>query len=222
MQMRALIIGHTGGIGSAVASALGKRGVDVVGVSRSTHGLDLRNPESIEAVFAAVSGQFDLVIVATGQLDGAGRKPEKSLKALTYDAMADQFAVNTIGPALILRQLPRLLPKDRPCTVAVLSARVGSIGDNKMGGWYSYRAAKAATNQVVHSAAIELSRSHKLSCIIAYHPGTVATPFTAQHQGNNKTVGAQDAAHNMLAVLDGMTPSDTGNFFDWRGAPVVW
>lgn len=220
--MRAIIIGHTGGIGRAVAGALTAQDVDVTGLSRSTDGLDLRQPDSIEAAFARLSGTFDLVVIATGQLDSAGHRPEKSLKALTADVMAEQFAVNTIGPALILRQLPRILPKDRPCKVVVLTARVGSIGDNKIGGWYSYRAAKAATNQVVHSAAIELARSHKQSCVIAYHPGTVATAFTAQYQGTNTTVCAQDAARNMLTVLSKLTPQDSGQFFDWRGDHVVW
>lgn len=220
--MRALIIGHTGGIGHAVAQELRACGAQVTGVSRSTHGLDLRVPDRIGAVLQTVTGPFDLVVVATGQLRGTERAPEKSLKALNAAAMADQFAVNTIGPAMILRELPRVLPKKNLCKVVVLTARVGSIGDNKLGGWYSYRAAKAATNQVVRTAAIEWARSHKLSCLIAYHPGTVATPFTAAYQGTNPTVPAAKAAQHMMQVADGLGPQHTGQFYDWTGAVVPW
>lgn len=220
--MRALIIGHTGGIGAALSANLRASGWQVIGVSRSTHGLDFCQPDSIEAAFATIIGPFDLVVIATGQLDGAGAPPEKSLKAVTAAAMADQFAVNTIGPAMILRQLPRLLPKNSLSKVAVLTARVGSIADNKMGGWYSYRAAKAALNQMVHTAAIELARSHKQSCVIAYHPGTVATKFTTNYQDTNKTVLPKVAAQNILRILEIVTPENTGKFYDWRGAEIPW
>jgi NAD(P)-dependent dehydrogenase (short-subunit alcohol dehydrogenase family) len=220
--MRALIIGHTGGIGAALFTELRAARHDVTGLSRSTDGLDLRKPDSIDAAFAGLSGGFDLVVIATGQLQGAGTPPEKSLKAVTAEAMADQFAVNTIGPAMILRQLPRILPKDHGSKVVVLTARVGSIGDNRMGGWYSYRAAKAATNQVVHTAAIELARSHKQSCVIAYHPGTVATEFTSAYQGTNRTVPAAKAAQNMLKVFEALGPQNTGQFYDWTGTVVPW
>ncbi|MBU2867094.1 SDR family NAD(P)-dependent oxidoreductase [Pacificibacter marinus] len=220
--MRALIIGHTGGIGAAVDANLRSFGWDVIGLSRSTHGLDFRKPDSIDVAFADITEVFDLVVIATGQLDGAGGPPEKTIKALAPDAMADQFMVNCIGPAMILRALPRLLSKNSPCKVAVLTARVGSITDNRMGGWYSYRAAKAALNQVVHTAAIELSRSHKQSCVIAYHPGTVATKFTEDYQRTNKTVSPDEAAQNMLRILENAFPENTGKFYDWRGAEVPW
>lgn len=220
--MRVLIIGHTGGIGAALFAALRLAGHDVIGLSRSTDGMDLRKPDSIDAAFSNISGLFDVVVIATGQLHGAGAPPEKSLKTLTAQAMADQFAVNTIGPAMILRQLHRILPKDRPSKVAVLTARVGSIGDNQMGGWYSYRAAKAATNQVVHTAAIELARSHKQSCLIAYHPGTVATAFTSDYQGSHRTVPADEAAQNLLKLIGALGLQNTGQFYDWTGSVVPW
>jgi NAD(P)-dependent dehydrogenase (short-subunit alcohol dehydrogenase family) len=220
--MRALIIGHTGGIGAALDVNLRASGWDVVGISRSTHGLDFRKPDSIDLAFADITGPFDSVVIATGQLHGAGVPPEKSLKALTADAMADQFLVNCIGPAMILRQLPRFLAKDRPSKIMVLTARVGSITDNRMGGWCSYRAAKAALNQVVHTAAIELARSHKQSCLIAYHPGTVATKFTADYQGAHKAVSSDEAAQNIVRVSRLMSSEQTGHFYDWRGAQVPW
>ena len=110
--------------------------------------------------------------------------------------MADVFAVNAIGPALILKEVPKLLTKDGVC--AVLSARVGSIGDNQIGGWYSYRASKAALNQIVHGAAIEIGRSHKNAKVVALHPGTVETPFTANYAARHKTIPAEEAAANLF------------------------
>ncbi|MEO0922352.1 MAG: C factor, cell signaling protein, partial [Pseudomonadota bacterium] len=115
-----------------------------------------------------------------------------------------------------------LLPRDRECRIAALSARVGSIGDNRLGGWYSYRAAKAALNQIMHGAAIELKRTHKQSICVAVHPGTVATSLTSKYASGRKTVTPPEAAGNLLRVLDGLTPDETGLFFDWSGARVEW
>lgn len=218
---KVLIIGSSGGIGAAFAAQYQSRGAQVSTLSRSENGFDLRDPASIEAVLSAQEGPFDTVIVATGALYGAGQGPEKSLRALSAEAMADQFAVNTIGPAMILRHLPRLLPRDRRGVCAVLSARVGSIGDNHLGGWYSYRAAKAAVNQVIRSASIELRRTHPQSVLLALHPGTVATEFTANFPKKDKLTPAQSAAH-LAAVIDGKTPEQTGTFWDWKDTQVPW
>lgn len=220
--MDALIIGASGGIGRAVAVALEGRGVSVTRVSRSADGLDVTDPDSVSRVLGALEVPFDLVFVATGKLDGAGNPPEKSLKAVTAEALCDQFATNAIGPALICTHLPRLMPRDRPSVAAVLTARVGSIGDNRMGGWYAYRAAKAAANQIVRTTAIELARSHKQSCLVSLHPGTVATAFTADYQKSNATVPPDEAAQNLLRVLDGLGAEQTGRFYDWRGDEVPW
>lgn len=216
---KALIIGATGGIGNAIYTALDAW--EIMPVSRAS-GFDLTDPDSVDRVLGGLHDTFDLVIVATGKLDGAGHAPEKSLRAVTAQAMADQFAVNAIGPALVLRHLPTLLPRDRPSKAAVLTARVGSIGDNRMGGWYSYRAAKAAANQIVHTAAIELARTHKQAALVALHPGTVATSFTKNYQASHKTVPPEEAAGNLLRVLDGIDPAQTGGFFDWAGETVPW
>jgi NAD(P)-dependent dehydrogenase (short-subunit alcohol dehydrogenase family) len=162
----ALIIGSTGGIGAAVKNVLVKRGDEVVGLSRSVDGLDVTNEASIKQLFEAHQGQFDLVLIATGALTVDGHVPEKSIKALDPSAMVGQFLVNAVGPALVLKHAIRLLPRDRPSAIVALSARVGSIGDNKIGGWHSYRMAKAAVNQLIHGAAIELARTHKrASCV---------------------------------------------------------
>jgi NAD(P)-dependent dehydrogenase (short-subunit alcohol dehydrogenase family) len=216
--MKALVIGASGGIGQAVTQALRYSGDEVVTLSRSAEGLDVTDAGSVDAVLGGVSGPFDLIFVAVGVLG----TPEKSLDAIDAGAMAEVMAVNAIGPALILRHLPRLLPRSGRSVCAVLSARVGSIGDNRIGGWYSYRASKAALNQIVHGAAIEVGRSHKDSIVVALHPGTVQTAFTAEYAGRHKTVTAQEAAGNLLGVTGGLTVEQSGGFFDYAGAVVPW
>ena len=219
--MRSLIIGASGGIGAALVAALGQRG-EVVGLSRSVDGLDVADEARVAPIMAAQTGQFDMIIVASGALEIAGNRPEKSLRALDPVAMTQQFAVNAVGPALVLKHAVRLMPKDRPCRFAALSARVGSIGDNALGGWYSYRSAKAALNQMIHTAAIEVARSHPMAVVTVLHPGTVATGFTKDYVANRVTVTPDQAAANLIAVLDGLTPADTGGFFDAAGARITW
>jgi NAD(P)-dependent dehydrogenase (short-subunit alcohol dehydrogenase family) len=218
---RALVIGNSGGIGRALAGALQESGVEVTGLSRSEHGFDVTDPASVEAGMAGLSPGFDMILVASGALTVVAPRPEKSLAELTAEEMAAQFAVNAIGPALVLRHVPRLLRRDGRGVVAVLSARVGSIGDNRMGGWYSYRAAKAAVNQIVHGAAIELTRSHREAICVALHPGTVATESTKAYAGRQKLAPSESATH-LLGVLDGLTPDDSGGFFAWDGERIEW
>lgn len=220
--MRVLIIGASGGIGAAIAQNLRADGAEVVTLSRRDDGFDVTDPARVDAMLGVIDGPFDLIFTAIGLLAPLDNAPEKSLAAIDAQAMADVFAVNTIGPALILRHAARLLPKDRRAVVATLSARVGSIGDNQIGGWHSYRASKAALNQIVHGAAIELGRSHKQSICVALHPGTVATPFTANYAGRHKTVPAPAAAANLLQVIANLTFADTGGFFDYAGERIVW
>ena len=136
--------------------------------------------------------------------------------------ISSQFALNAIGPALVLSHAHDLLPRDRPSVLAVLSARVGSIGDNRIGGWISYRSAKAAVNQIVHTAAIELARTHKQAAVVSLHPGTVATAFTEKYLGRHPAVPAQDAAGNLIRVIEGLSVAQTGQFFDYSGASVPW
>ena len=223
-MQRALIIGASGGIGQALSAALAARlgSGNVTGLSRRGDGLDVTDEASVAHHLGALAGPFDTVLVATGILAPDGTSPEKSLSALTGDAMARLFAVNAIGPALVLKHALPLIPRDRRAVIGVLSARVGSIGDNGLGGWYSYRASKAAVNQIVHTAAIEIGRSHRHAICVALHPGTVATPFTADYRGRHPSVPAEDSAANLLSVLDGLTPDHSGNFYDWAGKAVPW
>jgi NAD(P)-dependent dehydrogenase (short-subunit alcohol dehydrogenase family) len=218
----ALIIGASGGIGAAVREQLEARGVAVTCLSRSVEGFDLMEPDRASRMLDRLSGPFDLVLVASGALEISGNAPEKTIRSVSARAMMDQFALNAVGPALVLSRAHQLLPRQRRSVFAVLSARVGSIGDNRMGGWISYRAAKAAVNQIVHTSAIELARTHKQAICVALHPGTVKTEFTRKYLGRHPAVEPGEAARNLLSVIGGLLPADTGGFFDWAGKPVPW
>lgn len=217
--MRSLIIGSSGGIGAALLAASGPQSV---GLSRSQHGLDITDESSIINALSAIDGPFDRIIIATGALELNGAKPEKSLRALDPAALQAQFALNAIGPIIVLKHTLKLIPRDKPAQIAALSARVGSIGDNGLGGWHSYRAAKAALNQFFHTAAIEIARTHPMACIALIHPGTVATSLGANYSGNHPTTPPDQAAQNILNVLNGLTAADTGGFFDWQGKVIPW
>lgn len=218
---QSLVLGASGGIGAALVHALSARG-EVTGLSRRDNGLDITDEASIAAALSGLTGPYDLIIVATGALELNGQRPEKTLRALDPAAMAAQFALNAMGPALVLKHALRLMPKDRSARFAALSARVGSIGDNGLGGWYSYRAAKAALNQLIHTAAIEVARSHPQAILACLHPGTVETSLTRAYAAGHPTVSPGRAATNLLAVLDGLTPAQSGGFFDWQGQIIPW
>lgn len=219
---RVLIIGVSGGIGAALAADYVRQGAEVTGLSRSRDGLDVANEDSVVAAFSRLTGVYDRVLVTTGILHAAGQPPEKTIKSLTTAAFMEQMKVNALGPALVLKHALKRVPKDRPATLAVLTARVGSIADNRLGGWYSYRAAKAAANQLVHTAAIEFGRSHPQLACVALHPGTVATPFTANYAGRHPTQDPKESAGHLRSVIERLGAADTGCFFDWTGAEVPW
>lgn len=216
---RDLVIGASGGIGAAL---LAQARPGALGLSRRDHGLDITDEVAISRVLGALQPGLDRVMIATGALEIGGIAPEKSLRALGAANLMAQFAVNAMGPALLIKHLLPLLPRDRPVRLGVLSARVGSIGDNRLGGWHSYRAAKAALNQLVRGAAIELARSHPRAVLVVLHPGTVATPLTARHGAGHPQVTPEIAAARLWQVLDGLSPADSGGFFDWAGKPVPW
>jgi len=219
IMKRSLVIGASGGIGAALAAQLEG---DVVTLSRSADGFDVCHTERAQQQLAAIDGPFDRVIVALGVLAPTGHAPEKSVAAIDPATMAEVMAVNAIGPAMVLREVPRWLPKTGRSVVAVLSARVGSIGDNRIGGWHSYRASKAALNQIIRGTAIELARTHKEALCIALHPGTVETSFTAKYAGRHKMMPAPAAAASLLSVMDELGADQSGGFFDYAGVPVPW
>ena len=219
---RALVIGASGGIGDAICKAFATQGWKVTGLSRSGDGLDITDEGSVNQHMEALEGTFQRVVIATGALEIEGHRPEKALRQMTSEGFLAQFALNTIGPAMVIKHAVRLLPREEPAVLAALSARVGSIGDNRAGGWYSYRASKAALNQIIRGAAIELGRSHRQTVCVALHPGTVATAFTEKYLGRHPAVPAHEAATNLTRIMDNLRPSDTGQFFDWAGKPVPW
>lgn len=221
MTGRALVIGASGGIGGALAAELAARGQMVTRVSRRDQGIDITDQNSVDRALGALDPPFTTVVVATGILAAEGQRPEKSLIEIDGPSMLATLAANTLGPALILRHLPRLLPREGRSVTAVLTARVGSIGDNHMGGWYSYRASKAAANQIVRTASIEIARKRPEAVVVALHPGTVDTPFTSAYPGHRKTA-PQAAARQMVDVIWSLAPGDNGGFFDYSGAQVPW
>lgn len=221
-MIEALVIGAAHGIGHAVAEEMQARGGRVTCISRSQHGLDVSDPESVRAVMGALDGPYQTVFVSVGILAPAGGAPEKQITTLDPATMAQIFAVNTIGVAHVLSHLPRLVPKRGRSVTGVLTARVGSIGDNKMGGWYSYRASKAALNQIVRSAAVEFGRSHKDAVVAALHPGTVDTRFTANYNPSYGKSSPAEAAASLCNVMERLTRDQSGGFFDYSGAEVPW
>ena len=164
-----------------------------------------------------------LIIDASGILHGDGLSPEKSWRDLDATQMTRAFAVNAIGPALLMKHFLPLLPRQGRSVFATLSARVGSIGDNRLGGWYSYRASKAALNQFVRTAAIELGRRQPAALCVALHPGTVTTSLSSPFVKAGLDVQTPDqAAGRLLDVIDRLPPGSSGGFFDHRGDPVPW
>ena len=232
----AAVFGASGGIGSALCKALAERGIERIfagsrkGKAAAPHltvpfAFDLTDEDSIEA--AADKMRDDppqLVVVATGALtlpDGTG--PERSYKRLDVAAMEQALRLNTVGPALIAKHMLPLFPRQGRAVFAVLSARVGSISDNRIGGWHSYRASKAALNMLVRNWAIELGRTHKDAVVVSLHPGTVDTALSEPFQSglpSGQLTPPEKAAANLLRVIDDLVPEQTGGCYDWKGEPV--
>ncbi|MBS9477634.1 SDR family oxidoreductase [Ancylobacter radicis] len=224
----AVVFGATGAIGGAFVAALEASGrySEVIGFGRSTAvAIELTDEASLARAVehAASRGEIRLAIDATGMLHTAGNGPEKSWRELDAARLTQSFAINAIGPALLMKHLLPRLPRQGRSVFATLSARVGSIGDNHLGGWYGYRAAKAALNQFVHTAAIELARRAPEAICVALHPGTVATPLSAPFsRPDHPAQTPAEAVRHLLAVLDELEPRDSGGFVDWRGEPIPW
>lgn len=224
----AVVIGASGGIGAALYGALSESGRfdQVLAFSRSADDFDLTRENTIAqaASDAASAGRpLRLIIIATGLLHDADMQPEKSWRHLDLANLARSFAINAAGPALIAKHFLPLIPREGKAVFAALSAKVGSIGDNRLGGWYSYRAAKAALNQIMHTASIELRRTRPEAICVTLHPGTVATglsaPFgTSGHEPIDSTV----AAERLLRVIDGLGPEENGLMIDHTGLPLPW
>jgi NAD(P)-dependent dehydrogenase (short-subunit alcohol dehydrogenase family) len=232
----AAVFGASGGIGRALCEGLAARGTARVHAgSRRGEGphaaaiqpfaFDLKDEASIAAAAEAMRDDPpQWVIVATGVLtlpDGTG--PERTFKRLDPAVMAEVLALNTIGPALVAKHMLAIMPRGRPFTFAALSARVGSISDNRLGGWHSYRASKAALNMLLRNFALEMARTHPEGVVVGLHPGTVDSALSAPFQSglpDGQLTRPADAAGNMLGVLAGLTPAHSGRVFDFKGAEV--
>lgn len=224
----AAVFGASGGIGAAVSRVLraDPRFGGVLAFSRTGPSpIDLADEASVARAAAEATslGPLRLCVVATGFLHGAGHLPERSIRETDPAHFAHAFAVNATGPALVLKHVLPRLPRSGRATVAVLSARLGSISDNRLGGWFAYRASKAALNQIVRTAAVELARTCPDAACVALHPGTVATPLSAPFAKSGlEEQPPEAAAARLLSVIDRLTPADSGSFLDASGRPIPW
>ena len=224
---RALVIGATGAIGSALLAHLqaDPRCALAVGLGRhTTPAVDLDEEATIAhaAQHLKAQGPWHCIIHAAGMLHGPHGPPEKRLGQLNYAQMEATFRTNTFGPALVLAHFAPLLAKQERSLLAVLSAKVGSIGDNRLGGWYSYRASKAALNMPLKTASIEVARTHPLAVLAALHPGTVRSALSEPFNGAEIGRAPADAAGDLLRVLDGLNAEATGGFYAYSGNSLPW
>jgi NAD(P)-dependent dehydrogenase (short-subunit alcohol dehydrogenase family) len=235
---RALVVGG-GGIGAALVDALERRapGLERLVTSRQPQGapalparrlqLDLTSEVSLAQLAESLADgpALRLVINTAGLLQGDGISPEKRLSQVSRQALETSFRVNAFGPLLLAQALEPLLPRQEPCHFASLSARVGSIGDNRLGGWYGYRAAKAAQNQLLRTLALEWRRRLPQACVSLLHPGTTATALSQPFRANvpsQQLFSPARAAEHLLDVLEGLTPEQSGGFWAWDGQPIPW
>jgi NAD(P)-dependent dehydrogenase (short-subunit alcohol dehydrogenase family) len=216
-----LVVG-TGGIGRALAARLETRGEATLW-SRAA-GVDVTVEADIVAAAQALPYGLDSVFVTTGMLHDATQRPERSMRELDADKLARSFLINTIAPALVAKHVLPRLPRDRRAVFAVLGARVGSIGDNRTGGWHGYRASKAALVMLIKTLSIELKRTHQNAICVALHPGTVDTAMSKPFQGNvapDKLFTPDFSAERLIAIADALVPADSGGHFAWDGARIA-
>lgn len=238
-ELSVAVFGASGGIGGSFVRALAKDSAitrvhafsrtpaDNIPATVSAHHFDILDEDSIAQAAELISenGPLHLAIVATGLLQDGDTKPEKRARDLSLPSMERLFRINAVGPALIAKHLLPLLDRDRKSVFAALSARVGSIADNQLGGWHSYRASKAALNMFVKNHAIELAYRNANAVCIALHPGTVATNLSEPFQRNvpnEKLFTPDHAVAQMLKVIDSLTPADSGGLFAWDGQRIPY
>lgn len=220
---RAIVLGASGGIGGALADALGASGTQVLALARPR--IDLTDEATLARAASEIGegGPVDLIFVASGILAPPGGGPEKSLRDVNPAAMAEVFAVNAIGPLLAAKHFVPLLPRAGRSAFIVLGARVGSISDNRLGGWYAYRAAKAALAMIVKTLSVELARTRPDVVCAALHPGTVETrlsaPFVRSVPGE-RLFTPEESAGRLLTVLRDLGPFDSGGHFAWDGTRI--
>ena len=222
---QALVFGASGALGRAFVEVLqaDTECAGVLGLSRSSDpSFRLEDEASIAAAASTLHGPFHLIIDATGALTIDGQGPEKHLGALNATQLTRAFEVNTIGPALLLKHFVPLLATEQRCIYAKLSARVGSISDNRKGGWYGYRAAKAALNMVLQTAAIEAARKRPQLVVAAMQPGTVASSLSAPFVPAQDCLTPAQSVAGLLSALDHLPAQAGAHFVDYQGATIPW
>jgi len=222
---RAIVLGSTGGIGKAFVDLLmlDENCGEVIEFSRSTWpAINFQDETTIKNAAQSIDGEAHVIIDATGFLSDEIITPEKSIKTLDPQNMTKLFELNALGPALLMKHFTQLMPRRERSIFATLSARVGSIGDNSLGGWYSYRASKAALNMFLKCTAIEVSRNKKEAICVALHPGTVETSLSDPFASERERFTPQHSVSQMLEVLDGLSAEQTGTFWDYKGDAIEW
>lgn len=220
---QALIIGSQGGLGSALLEELKNQSFSVTTLNQKQCNYQEQDLEAYAKRFKEQGG-FDLIICCVGTLHGEGLAPEKRLSQIKRSSLSAYFEINTIIPALCLRFFAPLLNKDSGVYVS-LSAMVGSIGENQLGGWYGYRSSKAALNMMVKTASIELKRSHKGAALVVMHPGTTRSPLSkpfANRVKQEKYYTPEQSAKRILQVASGLDASNSGQFLNWDGREIAW
>jgi NAD(P)-dependent dehydrogenase (short-subunit alcohol dehydrogenase family) len=234
--MNAIVFGASGGIGRALTEQLVGAGKyeTVFAASRTDPGIDgarylnvdILSDDSLASVGASVKagGPLSLCVVATGFLSDDDVMPEKSYRHQTLAAFNHVFAMNTFAPGLIAKHMLPLYARGARGVFAALSARVGSISDNRKGGWHAYRASKAALNMLIQNYAIEQARRNENFICVALHPGTVDTSLSEPFQSNvpeKQLFSPDQSAGCLLSVINGLHPEDTGKVFDWAGEEIA-
>ena len=219
---RALVFGASGGIGQAFSRFLEDKlgSENVVNVSRSFDGFEISDEEKIFKLSESIEGSFNLIINATGVLQTTEEGPEKTINVVKQKLMIDMMTINAIGPALLLKNFSKKLDKTKFSVFVNLSARVGSITDNRLGGWISYRSSKAALNQIIKTSSIEINRRNKNAICVGLHPGTVKTRFTEKFQNTTETISPEESVEMMMKVVENLSVNDNGYCFAYDGKVI--
>jgi len=219
---RALVFGASGGIGQAFSRFLEDKlgSENVVNVSRSFDGFEISDEEKIFKLSESIEGSFNLIINATGVLQTTEEGPEKTINVVKQKLMIDMMTINAIGPALLLKNFSKKLDKTKFSVFVNLSARVGSITDNRLGGWISYRSSKAALNQIIKTSSIEINRRNKNAICVGLHPGTVKTRFTEKFQNTTETISPDESVKMMMKVVENLSVDDNGYCFAYDGKVI--